>query len=333
MLSRRQLARQWRPTLSAWSPRQLARRLRYPVPAALRKRHVTIDAHGINALARSLAANYHKGWRGRDRMSKEAYRADRAAHMTGRLESDRRIVIPWLNATRPLDGLRVLDVGCGTGSSTVALTEQGAIVTAIDIDADALIVAKERCRIYGKSADLHRCNAIEAAQVLPAPQFDLITLFACVEHMTMPERLASLPALWGLLKPGGMLAIMETPNRLWFHDHHTSDLPFFNWLPDDLAYASAKFSQREDLRSTCAGELSAYSTTQFLRLGRGASYHEFDATIGPAKVISSLSTSYGWRHTLRRTWRERRYKALIRSVRPELHDGWFEPWLDIIIAK
>jgi 2-polyprenyl-3-methyl-5-hydroxy-6-metoxy-1,4-benzoquinol methylase len=314
---------------------QLARRFRFPVPAHLRARQVGIDPNTMRVLADSIATHYHKGRRARERFSDAGYQIDLHDHLTGRLELDRSLVVPWLNAARPLQGLRILEVGCGTGSSTVALAEQGAVVTGIDVDTDALVVARTRCELYRQQADLRETNAVEAARMFQGGHFDLVILFACLEHMTIPERLESLPALWGLLEDGGMLAIVDTPNRLWFFDEHTSWLPFFNWLPDQLAFVCSRFSRREQFRDDFR-ELTPDSMQQFLRAGRGASYHEFDATIGAAeslRVVSSLSTFRGWRHAIRRPIRARLFKALLKSMRSDLHDGYFEPSLDLIIAK
>ena len=72
---------------------------------------------------------------------------------------------------------------------------------------------------------------------------------------------------------------------------------------------------------------------QFLRTGRGVSYHEFDLTIGTRSVSSSFSSFYGYRHTLLRSMRARRFKSLLKSLRPDLHDGWFEPSLDLLLRK
>ncbi|HEX5245050.1 MAG TPA: methyltransferase domain-containing protein, partial [Tepidisphaeraceae bacterium] len=68
-------------------------------------------------------------------------------HLFRRLEDNRRQVIPWLDAARPLQGAAVLEIGCGTGSATVTLAEQGAQVTAIDIDPRAIAVAERRCQL------------------------------------------------------------------------------------------------------------------------------------------------------------------------------------------
>lgn len=306
--------------------------LQPPVPAHLRRRQIRVTSDRLAELQGSLTANFCRRWQEKGRYSQPAYQADVHEHMLARTESDRRLIVPWLDAACGLDGLRILEVGCGTGCSTVALAEQGALVTGIDIDSDAIRVARDRCRLYGLRAELHALNAVEAARRFRKDEFDLIIFFACLEHMTLPERMEALPALWNLLARGAWLAIVGTPNRLWYFDFHTALMPFFNWLPDDLAFAYSKFSEREKFKDEFRVNNPA-QMLDFQRKGRGVSYHEFDLAIGTHEVFSSFSTFYGSRYTLLRSMRARRFKSLLRSFRPDLHDGWFEPSLDILMKN
>src|SRR6185369_13180936 len=50
-------------------------------------------------------------------------RNDLENHLSRRLEADRTKIVPWLDAARPLRDSSVLEIGCGTGGSTVALAE------------------------------------------------------------------------------------------------------------------------------------------------------------------------------------------------------------------
>lgn len=52
--------------------------------------------------------------------------------------------VPWLSSVVPRHGARVLEIGSGNGSSTVALAEAGAIVDALDVEADGLMMAVPR---------------------------------------------------------------------------------------------------------------------------------------------------------------------------------------------
>ena len=315
--------------------RRLAAAVLLPTPRHLRANQIAIDGDGVRALAASLRENYHVGWRDETRMPREAYENDVREHLVRRLESDRRSIVPWLDAAGPLRGARVLEIGCGTGSSTLAIAEQGAKVTGIDIDEGALAVARDRFRVYGLDADLRALNAGALKETFGTGAFEVIVFFACLEHMTVPERLASLREGWEMLPAGGLLVVVETPNRLWYFDDHTSLLPFFHWLPDDLAFQYSRYSPREEFRDLYR-EHDAESHLHFLRRGRGVSFHELDMAIGPARdldVVSSLSTFQGLRYAARRSRLDRSYKRLLRRVAPALHEGFCDRTLYLIIRK
>jgi S-adenosylmethionine-dependent methyltransferase len=310
----------------------ILRDLLYPIPPELRMRHTMLGHGGADRVRRSLHTHFHQGWRAPENYSEAFYQHDVEAHLYKRLINDRRLVVPWLSSARSLRGLRVVEIGCGTGSSTVALAEQGAHIVALDIDQAALEVAQERCRVHGVSVEFRQQNA---QHLLDLGRADAVIYFAVLEHMKHEERLQSLKEAWELLPAGGLLAIIETPNRLWLFDHHTSQLPFFNWLPDELAFAYSRFSPKEIFKDSYR-EPDAQSIDHFRRRGRGISYHEIDVAIAPTQTletVSSLGSYFGWRLRIRTTRFTRHYKALLRSLRPDLHEGWFDPNLDLIIRK
>lgn len=217
----------------------------------------------------------------------------------------------------------------------MALAEQGAKVIGIDIDEGALQVAKDRCKIYGLEVELMMLNATNISNTFLDTKFDSIIFFACIEHMTIEERLTALKSAWDILRKGGLLVIIETPNRLWYFDGHTSQLPFFHWLPNELAFKYSRFSPRENFRELYR-EYDATSKKNFLRRGRGVSFHELDIAIKPAldlRVVSSLSTFEGVRYRLGQSKLERRFKSILRSIYPGIHEGFFDSSLDLIIEK
>lgn len=297
----------------------------YPVPAHLKKNWRTAD---MNVVRRSIETHYHKGWRSKGEQSPEEYARDLKNHLHVRLDKDRVNVVPWLDAVRPLKGLRVLEIGCGTGASTVALAEQGAQVTGIDIDEDALQTARDRCAAYQLQCELKAANIAEFR--LDAP-YDLVIFFACLEHMTIAERLVALKQIWAQLAPSAMLAVVGTPNRMWFFDDHTSRMRFFNWLPDELAFHYAKFSPRQGFNDRY-DTVTPDAMEHFLRCGRGVSYHEFDLAIGRnLKVVSSLSSYRRW-HRIGKP-RDWLFKSLLRRMQRGVHEGFFDPYLDLVIRK
>ncbi len=315
--------------------KRIAKKLLFPTPSHLSNNQIQIDRDGMEIIEESIKKNYHTGWRSESNYSKEMYENDLNAHLYRRLESDRSMVVPWLDNATTLQDKRILEIGCGTGSSTVALAEQGAKVTGIDIDEGALSVAKDRSRVYGVEAEYKALNADQIMDAFGADAFDIVIFFACLEHMTIPERLTSLRHAWEMLSNEGLLVIVETPNRLWYFDGHTSQLPFFNWLPDELAFRYSKFSPRNNFRELYR-EYYADSREHFLKRGRGMSFHELEMAICPAQdlnVISSLSTYEGIRYKLRRSKLERRYKSLLMKIYPNIHEGFFGNSLYLILGK
>ena len=315
--------------------KRLAKRLLFPIASHLVANQIHVDAAALATIEKTIRKNYHTGWRSESRYSEEIYAADLHAHLIGRLESDRNTVIPWLDHGITLKDRRILEIGCGTGASTIALVEQGAKVTGIDIDEGALTVAKDRTSAYGLNADFKVLNANRILQDLGTGSFDVVIYFASLEHMTIAERLDSLRQSWEMLPDGGLLIIVETPNRLWFFDSHTSRLPFFNWLPNELAFYYSRFSKR-DRFSDLYRDYTPESKENFLRRGRGMSFHELELVIGRAEefdVVSSLSSFQGIRHRLRMSRLERNFKSFLVEACPGIHEGFFEEFLYLIIQK
>ena len=158
--------------------KQIAMKLLFPTPSHLLNNQMQIDRDGLHIIKNSIKENYHTGWRSESNYSKEIYENDLNAHLYRRLESDRRTIVPWLYNAITLQDRRILEIGCGTGSSTVAIAEQRAKVTGIDIDEGALSVAKDRSKVYGVEAEFRVLNANEIMDTFGANAFDIIIFFA-----------------------------------------------------------------------------------------------------------------------------------------------------------
>ena len=288
----------------------------------------------MRELSRTLVEKYFK--------ADEAYLAteegnrDFFDHLLDRLVDDRRRVIPWLNRIRPLEGARILEIGSGTGSSAVAFAEQGADVTGIDIDGPSLEVAQRRCELYGhRSVELVQANIVGEHPVF-AGRYDLIVFFASLEHMLHEERLEGLRKAWAMLGSGGLLAVVECPNRLWFFDDHTAWLPFFHWLPDQLA---AEYAGRSP-RASLGGDGGGAGLEAFLRQGRGVSFHEFqlalgsiEATLVAGDLAFHLRRFYPAFYLQHRFSIAHSYERLLRRIAPEIHPGFLHSMLNIVLRK
>ena len=221
----------------------------------------------------------------------------------------------------------------------MALAEQGASVTAVDVDENSLAVARERCQAYGLEVSFAHANATEVHKLFAGRRFDYIIFYAALEHMTMEERMSAMRETWQMLSVGGLWCVVETPNRLWYHDSHTSLLPFHMWLPDELAFAYSRFSPRDNYRELYR-EYTDEAKLHFLRRGRGVSFHEFELTMKPVrelKIRSSLNLRNKGGGLLRLLrWRlsdEYRYLSLLKRIAPDLHEGFLQSYLYLIIEK
>jgi S-adenosylmethionine-dependent methyltransferase len=115
----------------------------------------------------------------------------------------------------------VFEIGCGTGSSVMALVEQGSDVTGIDVVPESIEVSRARLRFFCLDEPaLHHLNATEMDTHFDRAGFDLAIFFASLAHMTHSERLRSLRAAWQLLADNGILCIIDAPNRLWLRRPH-----------------------------------------------------------------------------------------------------------------
>lgn len=312
-----------------------------PENIAAQFRH--IDENRMNQIEASLRTHYfidQDAWYSdTNYLSSKEGQEDLKDHLDGRLNNFRSTVIPWLNSVKPLDNARILEIGCGTGVSTVALAEQGAIVTAVDVVEESLKVAKERCQIYGLQAEFLCANATELHQLLAGQSFDFIIFFACLEHLTNQERIIAMKTTWEMLSPDSLWCVIETPNRLWYFDHHTSQLPFYSWLPDDLAFLYSRASPRKTFNNLYR-ELDEYSMLDFLRRGRGVSYHEFELTMKPVeelKVVSSFSSFLKSRNFLTKVlwWLKDKnsFESSLVKLGPNIHKGFYQQSLDLILRK
>jgi len=313
-----------------------AKKTLFPVPSHISRNFLPVETNSLQAIRKSLKKHYYVGWRSKRNYSKEGYQADLEAHLYQRIQNDRQVVIPWIDDAVSLEGKQVLEIGCGTGSSSVAIAEQGATVTGTDIDEGAIAVAEARAVAYGVDVSYQKRNAQEITRSFDVNRFDIIMFFACLEHMTISERLISLRDAWAMLPVGGLLIIVETPNRLWYYDDHTAWLPFFHWLPNELAFQYTRFSERENFNALYDDYTSASAKEHFLRRGRGMSFHETDIAIGPARelnIISSLSSFQGFWYKSAQSRLARQYKDMLMKIYPGVHEGFFDNYLYLIIKK
>lgn len=118
--------------------------------------------------------------------------------------------IQWLRRVLPRspDGFRVLDFGCGTGTSGPYLLDHlvAREVVGVDVSAASIDMARQ----------LHRRPGLRfttQAELDPAERFDLVFCNGVFHHIPLAERAGAARFVANCLKPGGFFAFWE--NNPW----------------------------------------------------------------------------------------------------------------------
>ena len=108
----------------------------------------------------------------------------------------------------PLEGLAILDVGCGAGLLAEPLSRLGAVVTGIDPAPRAIEAARAHAAATGAAA-AYRVGTVEDL-AREGAKFDVVLAMEVVEHVgDMPAFVARAASL---VRPGGLIAL-STLNR------------------------------------------------------------------------------------------------------------------------
>ncbi len=208
------------------------------------------DARAVSGLTcdyseefRQLIIDLHRG-----KENLPAYEDYIAEHLGGpnnRADRFERLLYPEIQYhCGDLQTKRVLDFGCGTGSTTAMLALHCERLVAFDVNEKALAACRRRLQEHGL---LERARVLWARDLREIAKdvrpFDLILANAVLEHI--PLSIAGLRRkimleLFDALAPGGYLFINETPNRLWPVDLHTTGLWWISWSTPGSRWAYRK---------------------------------------------------------------------------------------------
>ena len=118
--------------------------------------------------------------------------------------------LDWIASLVPLNGLRVLDVGCGGGILADSMARSGATVLGIDLASKALKVAQLHALEAQTQGVEYREISAEALAAEQPGTFDVVTCMEMLEHV--PDPAAVVKACAALAKPGGYV-FFSTINR------------------------------------------------------------------------------------------------------------------------
>jgi S-adenosylmethionine-dependent methyltransferase len=317
--------------------------------------HGRLELHAERAIAgqpelvatiRTALIEHHfsklTGWT--DETGPERFRVDLDRHSYMRHDAAVTYIVPWVDQAIRLPTTSIVEIGCGTGSSTAAFAASAGMVHGYDISPSSIAAAKVRLEVHDLAdrADLvvsspdQLLKTVEARHA--ADPVDIVLLYALLEHQTVDERIETLRLAERIVKPGGAIVVTETPNRLTYFDRHTSQLPFFHMLPVDLQLLYADRSPR----STFADNVAAHRARQpgdatlrelMIRWGQSVSFHDFEVAIGD---VNDRIVASGLHPNLMKLRPERPeekpLRDFLRSTELSIHPGFTRYYLDLIIA-
>jgi len=147
-----------------------------------------------------------------------------------RFGQDRRLDL--IRQYAPLEGARILDIGCGLGVYVRKFLEFSDQVFGIDIDAKRLREGAKTTPGLMLSVGEHLPFRDEA--------FDVVVLNEVIEHVR--DDRATIAEAFRAIRPGGHIVIYA-PNRLYPFETHGiylgkrfvfGNMPLVNWLPNPL---------------------------------------------------------------------------------------------------
>ncbi|HUH96090.1 MAG TPA: corrinoid protein-associated methyltransferase CpaM [Anaerolineales bacterium] len=108
-------------------------------------------------------------------------------------------------------GMRVLEIGCGTGSLTLRMAQRGAALTAIDASPGMLAEAEKKIKgaDLAERVSLKYMDAALIGERFPPASFDLIVSTLVFSELPLDDQRFVLEACSKLLAPGGRLLVAD----------------------------------------------------------------------------------------------------------------------------
>ncbi len=190
------------------------------------------------------------------------------------METEHRARYRWAGAW--VEGMRVLDAGCGLGYGSAMLAERSpASLVGLDLSAEALERARQE---LGEAVQLVTGDIRELP--FESDSFDLVVCFEVIEHVERQER--ALAELRRVLAPQGTLLI-SSPNREVYtpgNPHHVHE-----YVPSEF-----RSTLEEQFEHVTLYRQHPWLATAILREGGGAGLVSLQAATPDAAHVEGRET-------------------------------------------
>jgi SAM-dependent methyltransferase len=154
----------------------------------------------------------------------------------------------------------------------------------------------EMTRLKVEELGLDKVRAVlsltdEETTQLPFPDetFDLVLAVGVIEHLPARDRRRYVDEYYRVLRVGGHIAVLDTPNRAFPLETHSIGLPGIQWLPARAAFAYARALRGRRLGGVPFAEFDAAAW-------RNASWREILPSRGAGGLVDvTEDAAYGWR--------------------------------------
>jgi SAM-dependent methyltransferase len=114
--------------------------------------------------------------------------------------------VALLSGLPPLEGKRVLDLGCGVGDLSLQLLQRGAHVTGLDLSGGMVDIARQRAQHFLPGSRFEGITAPVDATGLPAGTFDVVVGKWILHHVELEPTFRELRRV---MAPGASAAFIE----------------------------------------------------------------------------------------------------------------------------